>query len=141
MIYFVGDRPKRFENFDFDSVILFAHKFLKLPDDLELEIEFEALPKHMQGEADYDDEIALITLSSRITKTELIPTIFHEMVHIKQMINRDLIVGIGNKRTKWKGKYFTGDYYEFPWEIEAFQLEENMMKLFEGKNHGIPSNS
>lgn len=141
MIYFVGKLPKRFESFDFDRVVLFAHEFLELPENLELEIEFVALPKNMQGEADYEDELATIALNSRIKKSELIPTIFHEMVHIKQIINKDLIVGVGNKRTKWKGKYFQGDYYDFPWEVEAFKLEEDMMNLFEEKKNGLPNPS
>lgn len=141
MIYFVGKLPKRFESFDFDRVVLFAHEFLELPENLELEIEFVALPKNMQGEADYEDELATISLNSRIKKSELIPTIFHEMVHIKQIINKDLIIGVGNKRTKWKGKHFQGDYYDFPWEVEAFKLEEDMMNLFEEKKNGLPNPS
>ena len=141
MIYFVGKLPKRFESFDFDRVVLFAHEFLELPENLELEIEFVALPKNMQGEADYEDELATIALNSRIKKSELIPTIFHEMVHIKQIINKDLIIGVGNKRTKCKGKHFQGDYYDFPWEVEAFKLEEDMMKLFEEKKNGLPNPS
>lgn len=140
MIYLIDTLPKRFKSFgEFDRAILFAHKYLDLPEDLKLEVEFDnELNDNTQGEADYEDGIATITLNHKIKKAELVGTIFHEMVHIKQMMVGDLVVGVGSERTKWKGEYFQGDYYEYPWEIEAFQHEENMMKLYMENADGIP---
>ena len=140
MMYYIDALPKRFKSFgEFDSAILFAHQYLNLPEDLKLEVEFDnTLNDNTQGEADYEDLVATITISHKIKKAELIPTIFHEMVHIKQMVDGDLVVGVGSERTKWKGEYFQGDYYEYPWEVEAFQHEENMMKLYMENAYGIP---
>lgn len=139
MIYFIDSLPKRLKSFgEFDKAIAFACRYLNLPEDLELDIEFcGELNDNTQGEADYEDCSATITLSNRIKKAELIPTLFHEMVHIKQMMDGDLIVGVGNERTKWKGEYFQGTYYEYPWEVEAFQHEENMMKLYMENADGL----
>lgn len=130
MIYFIDNLPKRFKSVNFDEMILFAHDFLSLQDDLHLEIEFIDLPKHMHGEADFEDDVATISLQKRIKLSDLIPTIFHEMVHIKQIVEGDLVVGADGSRAKWKGEHVQCEYYDFPWEVEAFQLEEKMMKLF-----------
>ena len=139
MIYFIDSLPKRLKSFgEFDGAISFAYEYLNLPYDLELDIEFSGdMSDNTQGEADYEYNTATITLNKKIKKVELIPTLFHEMVHIKQMLDGDLIVGIGNERTKWKGEHFQGDYYDYPWEVDAFQHEENMVKLYMENTGGI----
>lgn len=142
MVYFIEDLPKRYKSFrEFDKIVLFAHRFLGLPENLELVIEFtDDLSENTQGEADLEEGIATISLRRNIKKAELTPTIFHEMVHIMQMICGDLEVGVGNIRTKWKGEYFQGDYYSYPWEVEAFLYEENMMKQYAESDDGLHSN-
>lgn len=143
MNVYIDKFPSRLGSIEqIDPIILFAWNYLKLSDALELVIEFDySLPKHQQGEADYEDDIATIILNGRIAKRDLTPTIFHELVHIKQMANNELSVGLGNEKSKWKGVAYEGAYYQSPWEEEAFRLEQHMMKLFEENKNGLQCNN
>lgn len=51
-------------------------------------------------------------------------TIRHETIHIKQVVNGEQIPTTSDFRTLWKGEDHTDtDYYDCPWEIEAYELE------------------
>ena len=128
MIYEIANKPKRIETVLLDSAVSFACSYLKL--DTDVVIEFETLQKHQCGFCDYDEEYAeaIVTVAKRLSQKEIIRTVFHELVHVKQYETGRL------KHNKiWKGKLVESDDYEnFPWEIEAFDLEEKMMKIFYG---------
>lgn len=58
----------------------------------------------------------------------------HEMVHVKQYINKELVDEIEPETqvgfTSWKGARFDGDYYDRPWEIEAFGLQRSLFHRY-----------
>lgn len=64
-----------------------------------------------------------IVLSKRLGRKNTISTIAHEMVHVKQMIRGELVMK--STLNKWNGKTFptTYDYFNSPWEIEAYGRE------------------
>jgi hypothetical protein len=47
------------------------------------------------------------------------------MVHIKQYMDNRLEGGLN---LKWLGEEYKGDYRNSPWEIEAYLIEEQIMK-------------
>lgn len=126
MIYEIVNKPKRIETVLLDTAVSFACSYLKL--DTDVVIEFETLQKHQCGFCDYDEDFseAIVTVAKRLSQEEIIRTVFHELVHVKQYETGRL------KHNKiWKGKLVESDDYEnFPWELEAYELEEKMMKVF-----------
>ena len=62
---------------------------------------------------------------------EMINTIMHEMVHVKQYLRKELVQK--DNIWIWKnvafGKYAM-DYRKRPWEIEAYFKEEQLIKSF-----------
>ena len=62
---------------------------------------------------------------------EMEHTIMHEMVHVKQYVTKELVQL--RDVYVWKnvafGKYHT-DYRHRPWEIEAYNKEEQLVKSF-----------
>ena len=69
--------------------------------------------------------------NDRISLEDMIKTMFHELVHVKQTEEGDL--SIDGK--SWKGKLYKTDHMEvdyehLPWEVEAFKLEEKMWEEF-----------
>lgn len=80
-------------------------------------------PKHFQ-----------ITLNSRLTKRAILYTLAHEFVHIKQYATGEWKeYKKDTNLTKWHGKYFfldKLDYWEYPWEIEAFGRERGLMVFY-----------
>ena len=61
---------------------------------------------------------------------EILRTIFHELVHVKQYIAGELTSE--GEIMRWNGTVYIGAYELLPWEVEAFELEEVMMKSFGG---------
>jgi len=116
-----------------DAVMLFAWDFLEIDEEVTIEIDFvDDMEDHQSGDADVDGNIGQISINRDITSSQLIPTIFHEMVHIKQIFSNDLVIGEGKLPSTWKGSYYTdSSYKELPWEQEAFELERHMMEKFE----------
>jgi len=71
----------------------------------------------------------LIELSRKISGKTILQTLAHEMIHIKQYAygetNEELNV--------WKGEPIDSDnidYYDLPWEIEAYGREQGLFSKF-----------
>lgn len=123
MIYEVENLPKRVSVDVLDSALSFASNFLEL--DIDLVLEFESLKKHQCAFLDYDEGEVTITIAKRLSLQELIRTLFHEMVHVKQYADGRLEhVGV------WMGQKYDCDYVDLPWEQEAFYLEQIMYEQF-----------
>lgn len=82
-----------------------------------------------------------IELNPLIGAREILDTLAHEMVHIKQYVYGET----NEKLTRWKGTKIDSDeieYYSQPWEIEAygmavglftkFAVKEKLWDVFEG---------
>ena len=66
-----------------------------------------------------------IVLDKNIDTKDLIRTVIHEMVHIKQYIRKEMDSEIVGSRMRWKSKTYPYDikYDDMPWEKEANRLE------------------
>lgn len=68
-----------------------------------------------------------IELHSGIGAAEILKTLSHEMVHIKQYIYGDVNLNL----TRWKGsKVLEPDYWVQPWEIEAYGMQAGLFTKF-----------
>ena len=128
MIYEIENIPKKLSYDLLDDAVHFAASFLGL--DGTMVIQFETLPKHQCGFCDYEDQDDIIViLARRLSRRELILTLFHELVHVKQYVEGRLC-----DDTIWDGIDYSGvDYVELPWEQEAHELEQVMIEQFESK--------
>ena len=74
----------------------------------------------------------LIELHPYISGVEILKTLAHEFVHIKQYVEGDL----NDSQTEWQGEAIDSDsmdYYSLPWEVEAFGLEVGLFTNFAKK--------
>jgi hypothetical protein len=74
----------------------------------------------------------LIELHPYITGKEILKTLAHEFVHVKQYVYEEL----NEEQTQWQGQPFDSDavdYYELPWEIEAYGREAGLWNNFAKK--------
>ena len=53
----------------------------------------------------------------------LVLTLAHEMVHVKQYARGQITHRLGGKTYYWMGKKVRKNYFEQPWELEAFSKE------------------
>lgn len=111
-----------------------------------LYIDISVVKKHdMMGECISDDDNRSPRFFSIILREgpgddDIIKTLAHEMVHVKQYAKRELVSGVfvaakgGLKITSkwmgeiWKPKAKEDNYYDSPWEIEAYGREVGLYK-------------
>ena len=76
-----------------------------------------------------------ITIHNKLDKRSKFKTLAHEIVHLKQWLTgemKDHIKSEDITKTYWKGKLWKNsgdeldDYYDSPWEIEAYGKEEGL---------------
>lgn len=125
MIYEILNKPKKIEPILLDNAVSFAFSYLQI--DVDFVLEFETLRRHQYGFCDYDEDEIILTIAKRLSPKDAIRTLFHELVHVKQHIDGRLEYGY-----KWRGQVYECDYNDLPWEVEAYDLEEKMMKAFYG---------
>ena len=65
-----------------------------------------------------------IQIDKNVTLRQIIRTVCHEMVHVKQYVRGETDVA----SRKWKSKTIsaTTEYYDLPWEKEAFRLQDEL---------------
>lgn len=133
MLLSVNKVPRKLGTLTLDKVLNFAEKYLKLNSRLEIHIDFIRTKKFLGQYEGIDEhgEIHYIDINENESKEDIIRSIFHELVHVRQTDDGDLSLD-GNS---WKGflyktKEMEVDYDHLPWEKEAFDLEEKMWNIF-----------
>ena len=106
-----------------EKALWFAKSYL-LPRHRIDEIEIESVKGlHAHGDCyDSDDRSFVIRVNKELSEQDLLTTIFHEFVHIKQHIRKeyDLFAINDNKAA----------YLERPYEIEAFRVQEELLEEY-----------
>jgi len=66
-----------------------------------------------------------VVLDKNADTKDLIRTVIHEMVHVKQYIRKEMDSEVVGSRMRWKSKTYPYDieYNDMPWEKEANRLE------------------
>ena len=69
-----------------------------------------------------------IEIDKKMGINELVTTICHEMVHVKQYARNEMNDGIVKGRARWKTKFIPEDtnYWDLPWEKEAYRMEKKL---------------
>lgn len=130
MFYHVKKRPENI-SFEFlDEVFTFAEYFLGFDENLMITIDFKLLDDNVYGYAEPEDfNEYIIEVHSHLTEKDVVKTIFHELIHVRQFIDGKL----DEDGMTWLGiKYKSTSmaYNELPWEEEAHRVEGLMSKEF-----------
>ena len=69
-----------------------------------------------------------IEIDKKQSIKDLVTTICHEMVHVKQYAKNQMDDGIRSGVARWKNRTvsFDTEYYDLPWEKEAYAMQENL---------------
>lgn len=96
-----------------------------------IDIEFSNdLGSDVWGFCHGDTDSVYIEIDKNIPYKDMLVTLFHELVHAKQIIEGRLIQAEGNNPNVWMGEEFKGSYGDQPWEIEAYKLDESMTRSY-----------
>ena len=112
-----------------ENALWFAKSYL-LPRHKIDEIEIESVKGLLaDGDCyDADDRSFIIRVNKELSKEELLTTIFHEFVHIKQHIKKEFggdVFAISNDEVAYEDR---------PYEIEAFIIEQEMLEEYNANN-------
>lgn len=132
MYYCSYGKPAKISNELMDKAVLFASEFLEIDETIEIDFggDFDG---DCAGYCEYDeDDGVTLFVNPKMSKNKIIVTLFHEFVHAKQYLNGELIAGEGLRPSRWFGEEYDGDYYNLPWEKEAYELELVMADIFFG---------
>lgn len=66
-----------------------------------------------------------VVLDKNMSTENIIRTVIHEMIHVKQYIRKEMDSEVIGQRMRWKSKMYPSDikYDDMPWEKEANRLE------------------
>lgn len=77
-----------------------------------------------------------IIIQNNQGKKQILYTLFHELVHVKQYVTKELVEYsvAGNSIYEWRNKFcLETNWDDMPWEIEAMELEVELYDQY--KNH------
>ena len=71
-----------------------------------------------------------LEIDKNLNIKDLVMTLCHEMVHVKQYVRREMDDWNGLAVARWKNKTVMPgtNYYELPWEKEAYELQASLAK-------------
>ena len=108
----------------------------RLPPKLDIHFEFKDM-EHL-GLCSVDDcesypRAFLIEIKKGMDRKEILGSVAHELVHVKQFARRELVSFCPHKNPKYQGKEFKESlcYWDQPWEIEAFGREIGLVTRYE----------
>lgn len=129
---------KDFKFYVKDSVLFYAEQLIpskRLRNNMYLTVKFND-KLNVWGFASIEEYNAsnkprefLIEMHPWIGAKNIIKTLAHEMVHIKQFVNGET----NETLSKWKGTPIDSDnldYYLHPWEMEAYSLEPGLFTKY-----------
>lgn len=71
-----------------------------------------------------------IEIQRGMSDRKMISTVLHEMIHVKQYVRNELI-DIDAGKIQWKSRKFKDvDYWDQPWEREAYRYDERFTDEF-----------
>lgn len=112
----------------YNVVHFMLQKLLPRLRNIEIEVKFSKMDDDAVGYCmmlDNNREYQL-EISKDLNIKELVMTICHEMVHVKQYVRNEMKEG----QMVWKKKPIASDtkYYDLPWEKEAYAMQASLAK-------------
>ena len=117
----------------------FCEKYFKRFKSFNIEIDLCKIPEKVQGWCmEIDKNCSHIQIDKRLEGDDFITCVLHELVHVKQQFKGELKEYPANSGIEkmWKGEIYLGiDYMNLPWEKEAYEQQEILLKEF--KKRGV----
>ena len=117
----------------------------RLYEKIDLTLEFDAsdLGSTVYGFCDWNDDNHkardfTIIIHPELNKKTMLTVLAHEMVHVKQYAMGQLDYVERRKLMRWGKDHFNTqkmNYWDYPWEIEAFGRELGLVIMFQDVEH------
>ena len=107
----------------------FCKKYFSRFKSFDIEIDLVKIEGEVNGWCmPVDKRACNVQIDKRQSGDDFITCILHELVHVKQYFKGEL-KDISALEQRWKGEsHISIDYYNLPWEKEAYHLQEVLLK-------------
>lgn len=114
----------------------FCEKYFSRFKSFNIEIDLCKIEGDVQGWAmEIDKNCSHIEIDKRQKGDDFITCVLHELVHVKQQFKGELKEMDGLQKM-WKGEVHLGiDYYNLPWEKEAYKMQEVLLEEYKNDNN------
>ena len=126
MIFVTGGTFKQ-RQLTYDLVEFAWKKLMPRIINCEINVELKNMAVYEGTCIDTDVRQYEIEISKSLTGDNFITTIFHEMVHVKQYVRKELFSECNFYKTR-------DEYLNLPWEIEAYKTQETLLEEWYGRN-------
>jgi|TARA_B110000858_G_scaffold165319_1_gene191907 hypothetical protein len=126
MIFVTGGTFKQ-RQLTYDLVEFAWKKLMPRIVNCEINVELKNMAVYEGTCIDTDVRQYEIEISKSLTGDNFITTIFHEMVHVKQYVRKELFSECNFYKTR-------DEYLNLPWEIEAYKTQETLLEEWYGRN-------
>ena len=101
---------------------------------LDIEVQLKNLTGDAVGFCMMEENNRMFTIEAdrKLGIKDLVTTICHEMIHVKQYARKEMDDWSGTGVARWKTKTFNAantNYYNLPWEKEAYRLQDKFANL------------
>lgn len=82
-----------------------------------------------------------IQIRQTMSRQNILKTLAHELVHVKQYARKELGVVLIGSRLRWHDQMIDSaatNYWEYPWEIEAYGREVGLYEMY---HHHLAQNN
>ena len=126
MIFVTGGTFKQ-RQLTYDLVEFAWKKLMPRIINCEINVELKNITVYEGTCIDTDVRQYEIEISKSLTGDNFITTIFHEMVHVKQYVRKELFSECNFYKTR-------DEYLNLPWEIEVYKTQETLLEEWNGRN-------
>lgn len=124
MIFVTGGTFKQ-RQLTYDLVEFAWKKLMPRIINCEINVELKNMAVYEGTCIDTDVRQYEIEISKSLTGDNFITTVFHEMVHVKQYVRKELFSECNFYSTR-------DEYLNLPWEIEAYKTQETLLEEWNG---------
>ena len=127
----VNGGTKKQRNLIEDIAWWFCDKYFSKFKYFNIEFDLTKIEGKVQGWCmEIDKNCSHIEIDKRLKGDDFITCVLHELVHVKQYLKGEL-KDISALEQRWKGEsHISIDYYDLPWEIEAYHLQEILLEEY-----------
>jgi hypothetical protein len=129
-----GGRPRQRELIE--SIVNYViKKLMPRTTTLDIDITIKTLHNAEGYCLSIDKKVHEIEVSHTLPLAQMLKTVAHEMVHVKQVNKGEL--GMASRVPTWRGKKVSTDktdYWDLPWEIEAYGREVGLFHRWAVEN-------
>ena len=114
-----------------DIVNWFTSKYFKRFKSFTIEIDLLEIDGKVNGWCyEQEPKYCCVEIDKRQKGDDFITCVLHELIHVKQYFKKELR-DINGVEMRWKGEtHICIDYYNLPWEKEAYQMQEVLLKEY-----------